>query len=188
MRMQMNERLDIRYGPYRLVAASYKGRFQAVAFLGRQETLRVGGESLVEAMADLQVKIEANRAAMVAARGDGEPSEQEYATAVQGQRSVVRGLGYTLLLRHARMPGYRASIDELARACQADPEDGDKAYTQLSRALGDALAYRPRDEISLRHRPLLSICTLDKTGAGQAHIWVMRENLARALAVNLQIQ
>lgn len=183
----MNERLDIRYGPYRLVAASYKGSFQAVAFLGRQETLRVSGESLVEAMADLQVKLEANRAALFAARGEGEPSAEEYATAIEGQRSVLSSVGYAMLLRHLRMPACRATLDELALACRVDLDHGHKAYTQLARALGDALAYRPRDKAIPRDRALLSICTIEKSVTGQSDIWTLRESFARALTKNLEI-
>lgn len=183
----MNERLDIRYGPYRLVAASYKGSFQAVAFLGRQETMRVSGESIVEAMADLQVRLEADRAALLAARGDSEPSAEEYAVAIEGQRWVLSSVGYAMLLRHLRMPACRATLDELARACHADPDDGHKAYTQLARSLGDALAYRPRDKAIPRDRALLSICTAEKSVTGQANIWTLRESVARALKENLNI-
>lgn len=184
----MNERLDIRYGPYRLVAASYKGSFQAVAFLGRLEALRVSGESLVEAMADLQVKIEANRAALFAARGDGEPSAEEYAVAIEGQRWELSSLGYAMLLRHARIPDRKISIEELARACRAEPDHGHKSYAQLARTLGDALAFRPRDKVIPRDRALLSICTPGKPVSGQASVWTLREGVARALTENFQIR
>ncbi|GAB5427248.1 MAG: hypothetical protein Devi2KO_07070 [Devosia indica] len=184
----MKERLDIRYGPYRLVAASYRGSFQAVAFLGRQETLRVGGESLVEAMADLQVKLQADRAALFAARGDGEPSAEEYAVAIEGQRWELSSLGYAMLLRHARIPDRKTSIEELARACRAEPDHGHKSYVQLARTLGDALAFRPREKALPRDRALLSICTLEKPASGQASIWTLREGVSRALTENFQIQ
>lgn len=108
----MNERMDVRYGPYRLVAASYKGDFQAVAYLGRQETLRVSGQSLVEAMADLQVRIEANRAAQLAARGDGEPSPEEYRTALEGYRRLVSPDALTMLHQHASLPDHRSTISD----------------------------------------------------------------------------
>lgn len=182
----MNERMDVRYGPYRLVAASYKGDFQAVAYLGRQETLRVSGQSLVEAMADLQVRIEANRAAMLAARGDGEPSPEEYRTALEGYRRLVSPDALTMLHQHASLPDHRSTISELARSCRLDADAAHKACTQLARLVGDALTFRPVDKSVSRDRALLSLCTIDP--GEHDNQWVLRRGVVAALNAPLQIQ
>lgn len=178
----MNERIDIPYGPFRLVAATYKGVPQAVAFLGRLEKHRVNGASLEEALADLQVIVDQDRTTRAHIRADGVPSANEYGEAVLGLRNYLSDETKNLVRAHLRMPDLEASLSDLARTTKLDRDTARRLYSAFGRLLGNALDFHPKVPAAVRlERGLATFCVpIEEVEDEQ--LWRLRSEVAIPLA------
>lgn len=181
----MNERIDIPYGPFRLVAATYRGVPQAVAFLGRLEKHRVNGDSLEEALADLQLLLEKDKTTRATLRIEGIPTANEYAEAVLGLRNYLSEETKSLVRAHLKMPELTASLSDLARATKCDRDTARRLYSSFGRLLGNALEFHPKVPPASRlERGLAAFC-LPIDEAAHEQRWQLRNEVAIALAAQL---
>lgn len=173
----MNERIDLAYGPYRLIAAEVNGIPQAAAYFGVKERHRIEGHSIIEALADLQIIVNGEREQRQAGRLNGVPQPAEYADALAGLAARLDAETRQLLAVHMRTPGRLLSIEELARAVRQDVERARKKYAVLGRSLGALLEYAPKVHVKSRQeRPLLSFCEPHQDLKTSAIRWEIRSN------------
>lgn len=172
----MNERIDLAYGPYRLVAAEVNGTPQAAAYFGVKERHRVEGHSITEALADLQIIVNGERERRQAERVDGIPQPREFAEALAGLASRLDVETRQLLAVHMRTPGRLLSVDGLARLVRQDVERARKRYASFGRSLGALLEFAPRLKVQPKEeRPLGAFCQPHQDPQSSVIRWQIRD-------------
>jgi hypothetical protein len=175
----MNERIDLAYGPYRLIAAEVNGIPQAAAYFGAKERHRIEGHSITEALADLQIIVNGERERRQAERLDGVPQPAEFADALAGLASRLDVETRQLLAVHMRTPGRLLSVEELARIVRQDVERARKRYASFGRSLGALLEFAPKIKVQSREeRPLVTFCEPHQDPNTAAIRWEIRNSAA----------
>lgn len=143
VKANISSRTDIRYGLYRIIAAQQGKECRAVAYLGDKQRMSTSGNSVDEAVLEIQRLIDERMARLSEDRASGIPGTEEFLDAFESIRKDVSPQLAQVLRLHCSRTGCTATFAELARLVNLSPTSVEAEYARLGRQLGTLLSFRP---------------------------------------------
>jgi hypothetical protein len=112
---QPNGRIDMQYGLYRLIAGRQGKEYRAIAYLGNKPRKSTSGNSVEEAVRELQKIIDDRVTRLSETRLANIPSAEEFRDAFESIREEITERQVHLLRLHRQRPGGVASFSDLSR-------------------------------------------------------------------------
>lgn len=173
--------LDLVHGKFRIVAGTHKDMHKAVAYLGPKPVEAIEGESPRAACDTMRDILDDRVATQRNERVEGVPCASEYADAIASFDSDSRENAIDLFLTHARYPGRRARLEEVARRF-GNQSEAVGNYLSYCRKLAGLLKFSPRAEDCPRELlPALVAAKIDPAEADSEPVMEMRDELADAI-------
>lgn len=162
----MMNRIDIAYGPFRIIVANVNGRPKGAAYLGKLQDFSAEGDTLEETAEKLRVQIHAYRAERDSRRKNGFPEPDEIEHAIAALSGQIGSDLHVALRAHLTSPGAETTVASLARLLHVTDSYILKMYADFGAALSRLLEFEgERGEPGLRvRRGLLSFCTASRQG------------------------
>ncbi|MFN3669600.1 MAG: hypothetical protein ACK4VY_09860 [Brevundimonas sp.] len=127
---------DQSFRHYRIVAADKGGVATAIAYAGMTRVHRLNADTVEEAVQAMEIALDARLAGFLAERDpDGWPSVGEYRDVLFALPEDLRDTVLPVLAAHARLPGARAAIADLARITGGEKAAVFADYRKLGRRL-----------------------------------------------------
>lgn len=162
----MTNRIDMPYGPFRIIAANVNGRPKGAAYLGKIQDFTAQGDTLEETAENLRTQIDAYRAERDGRRKSGYPEPIEIEHAIAAMIDGIDPNLETALRVHLTSPGAETTVGSLARLLNLSENEVLKLYADFGATLSRLLEFESeRGEPGLRlRRGILAICTATSMG------------------------
>ncbi|ESR25442.1 hypothetical protein [Lutibaculum baratangense] len=184
----MPERIEDRCGPYLIIGGVLKDVPQAIAYLGGQVVTKEEAEDPETAVRCLKERLADEQSRLLAAREDGVPSAEEYASALASLFPKVEQQTLEQVRHHVRVPGGRLTMRDLSRVTGQIPDEVQKTHASIGRALGRLLQFDPKPPRI--ERPALPIAVIAEPSGSLTPFereWTLREQARQGLAAALDL-
>lgn len=166
-RAQLTRQADQTFHHYRIVAADKGGLATAIAYAGMARIHQLNADTIEEAVQAMETALQSRLAGFLARRdADGWPSVGEYRDVLLALPLAMRDALVPVLKAHARLPGAKAAIADLARITGGEKAAIFADYRKLGRRLFTDLRLSKQKPATRDVRFLLdsfAICDLEET-------------------------
>lgn len=167
-------------GNYQIVACQWQGKFVANVHTGRRLIEQVTADSIDAALAALKQRLDERTVKLQACRQGGVPCAEEYRDALESYDTNLSEPLTSALRIHAAHRDRTASFRALSVRLRTPPEELERSYAKLGRAIGKGLSFRPTAaEPSVRS--ILTFATVAEGTSPGAGVWELRSEFAEAL-------
>lgn len=164
-RAQLLRQADQTFRHYRIVAADKGGVATAIAYAGMARIHQLNADTVEEAVQAMEIALQSRLQGFRARRDeDGWPSVEEYRDVLLALPQVMQDAVIPVLKVHARLPGAKSTIADLARITGGEKAAIFTDYRKLGRRLFTDLCLSKQKPVKRDVRFLLdsfAICGLE---------------------------
>lgn len=180
-----DQRIDLHYGLYRIVAGSSADASFAVGYLGSKKIDVETGDSLQMAVDAMKRRLDQRLSNLRARRVGGIPTTEEFEEALAALYPKLPERMAALVAIHSRLPRATVMLKDLSQRSGLDETVILADYVRFARRIGKALQFSPIERgVPRPLGPLLTIGQVDVAAKNRSDIAIrLRPQILKALGV-----